>query len=303
MKILVTGGSGLLGQFVVDELLPDHEVGVLDIKPPHRDVLYHDCSILDLDGTVAAVKGYDRIIHLAGIDDGIEVEDYVYFSTNVQGAWNVLHAAELAGISKVVLASSCAAFSIGSDNPPDYLPFDEAHPLRPNEGYSLSKELLERCAASFTRRGLDTICLRPTLILRPAAAPSVVTALNGLGPNEGGQGIETGEPPYPSQHLPSIRTYVTSEDTARAFRMAVTSDLKGHHVFIVSAQDTLGGVNTLDMVAKVYGKTPEVRDGQRYHTRSDASPHNTDLIFDKLGWRAEDDWEAVLKRVRANLSG
>ena len=49
-KVLVTGGSGLLGRFVVDELIGHGDVGVLDIKPPAQNVPYLDSDILDLQG-------------------------------------------------------------------------------------------------------------------------------------------------------------------------------------------------------------------------------------------------------------
>ncbi len=286
--MLVTGGAGLLGEFVVDELLSHgHTVGVLDIKPPRPEVLpvlrYHKCSILDLEATVAAVgAGYDRVIQLAGIDDGIEATEHEFFATNVQGAWNVLYAAELAGVEKVVLASSCRAFELDADNPPEYVPVDERHPLRATHAYSLSKELIERTAANFTRRGsLDTIVLRPTLILRPVKVPEVVTALNQLGED---QGIRTGAPPYNPEWLPTVRTYISSRDAAAAFVAAASSDLCGHHVFIISAPDTLGRVDTLRLMADMYGEDrPRVASEERYAQRPDASVLDSTAITRAIG--------------------
>lgn len=307
MRVLVTGGSGLLGAFVVDDLLSHgHTVGVLDLKLPNQRaqrVRYHECSILDVDAVVDAVAaGYDRVIQLAGIDDGIDATEYSFFSTNVQGAWNVLHACELAGVEKVVLASSCKAFEMDEVNPPQYLPVDELHPLRATQAYSLSKELIERTAASFTRgAGLDTIVLRPTLILRPVKAPEVVTALNLLGED---QGFETGAAPYNPEWLPAVRTYVSSQDAAAAFVAAVTSDLKGHHVFIVSAPDTLGAVDTQQLMEQLYGeRKPRVADEARYEARPDASVLDTSAITRAIGWAPRDDWAAILARVKKAIGG
>eukprot|EP01051_Picozoa_sp_SAG22_P032143 SAG22_NODE_13402_length_408_cov_0.695793_1_plen_101_part_10 len=93
--------------------------------------------------------------------------------------------------------------------------------------------------------------LRPTLILRPVKVPEVVTALNQLGED---QGIRTGAPPYNPEWLPTVRTYISSRDAAAAFVAAASSDLCGHHVFIISAPDTLGRVDTLRLMADMYGE-------------------------------------------------
>ena len=47
-KVVVTGGSGFLGRFVVDEMIHRSDVTVLDIKPPTRNVTYREIDILDL---------------------------------------------------------------------------------------------------------------------------------------------------------------------------------------------------------------------------------------------------------------
>ena len=74
------------------------------------------------------------MIHLAAIDLGIPAEPEAYFGTNVMGTWNTAQAAREAGVGKVVLASSISARGIGemrSDCPPEYLPVDEAHSMKP----------------------------------------------------------------------------------------------------------------------------------------------------------------------------
>jgi nucleoside-diphosphate-sugar epimerase len=68
MKILVTGGSGSVGKYVVDELQrQNHSVGVLDIVPPKPGVWFHNGNVLNLENVAKAVKGYDAVVHIAGI--------------------------------------------------------------------------------------------------------------------------------------------------------------------------------------------------------------------------------------------
>ena len=245
-KVLVTGGSGLLGRFVVDALRVDHTVEVLDVKPPAQDVAYHQADMRDLDAVRHAIAGHDRIVHLAGIDDGVDVSDHTYVSVNVQGTWNLLHAAEeQGGVNKIVIASSTAATGLDASAPPQYLPIDEAHPQTPKRTYDLTKQLIERTAESFARRGgiAPIICLRPTLIVRPEKAPEILAELATLSPGEGHPGVTIDAPIYGG--LPMLRTYVTSRDAAAAFRAALLANTKPYATFLIAARDTLGRVNAL----------------------------------------------------------
>ena len=93
-RVLVTGGGGLLGTHVVAAMTPDHAVEVLDLRRPAADVMFRPVDLRDLDAVRSAVRGHDRVIHLAGIDDGTEVPDHRYMEVNVQGTWNLLQACE-----------------------------------------------------------------------------------------------------------------------------------------------------------------------------------------------------------------
>ena len=169
-RIAVTGGSGRLGRFVVEELSRHAEVTVLDIAPGPVSVRHITIDILDLEGVYRALEGQDAVVHLAAIDDAVAATPKRYFETNVEGSFNLLQAAHERGIAKVALASSVSAYGLGADNPdhpPRYFPIDEAHPLNPIGAYGLSKKVGEVVARSFASRGVTKIaCLRPTLIIR-----------------------------------------------------------------------------------------------------------------------------------------
>ncbi len=294
-RVIVTGGSGLLGHFVVDELTGGCAVSVLDIAAPSQDVPYFETDILDPEGLRAALAGQEAAIHLAGFDDGKAPRDRGYFETNVQGAWNVFHAAEEAGLRKLVVASSSAAYGLGYDRMPDYLPVDEAHPLHTTGAYGHSKEAIETMARYFVRRGrLDIVCLRPTLILRPEREAAILAQLALPDPDspppEGAPGAD-GESPYGA--LSANRSYVRSRDTARCFRMALDHDGTGYDVFNVSAADSIGRVDTLERLAAVYGELPEVRDPALYADDPHAGVLGIRRARDVLGWEPEGDWTSL----------
>ncbi len=299
-RVIVTGGSGLLGRFVVDQLTDVCAPSVLDLKAPSQDVPYFETDILDLGSVRAALAGQDAMIHLAGIDDGNAEADKDYFETNVQGAWNVLHAAEEAGLRKVVIASSSAAYGIERDRMPDYLPVDEGHPLCTTGTYGLSKEAIETVARHFVRRGrLDIVCLRPTLIVRPEREAAILAQLDLADPDGDSPDRAPGTGgPVPYGALSATRTYVRSKDAARCFRMALDHDRAGFDVFNVSAVDSIGRAETLKRLEAIYGRLPEVRDPALYARDPYASVLDVSRTRGELGWAPEGDWNSVVAEHR-----
>ncbi len=300
-KVVVTGGSGLLGRFVVDALRDRCDVTVLDIKPSSRKVAYRHTDILDLEALSATIAGHDAVVHLAGIDDGNDFPDEVYFRTNVQGTWNLLHAAERAGVGKIVVASSTAVYGLGHDGMPDYLPIDEGHPQRPKATYSLTKQLIEVACRSFVARGsLAITCLRPTFIVRPEREAAILAQLDLEDPESdppAGATGDDGEAPYGA--LSVLRGYVRSEDTARCFRLALDYDGEPFDAFNVAAVDGIGHEPLLPRLERAYGRLPDIRDPARYQSSPTASVFASDRARERLGWEPRGDWNSIVDEQRS----
>jgi UDP-glucose 4-epimerase len=172
MRILVTGGSGLVGRYVVDELAKDNTVDVLDIKTPQRpDLTYIRADVLDLSALKKTVSVYDAVVHLAGIPHPLNNPADEVFRVNSIGTFNMLEACAVNGIKKFVLMSSEStlgfAFAL-TRMVPLYFPIDEQHPLRPEDPYGLSKVTCELLCEGYSRRfGMSTVCLRAPWIWVP----------------------------------------------------------------------------------------------------------------------------------------
>lgn len=301
-RVLVTGGSGLLGRFVVDELTFHARVAVLDIAPPRQPVEHFETDILDLDGVRRAVAGHDAVVHLAGIDDGSDFPDHDYFRTNVQGTWNLLHAAEAAGVRKVVVASSTAVYGVGRQRMPDYLPVDERHPQRPTATYSLTKQLMEVECMSFVARGkLAVVCLRATLIVRPEREAAILAQLDLDHPDEDpppGIAGADGEAPYGA--LSPLRGYVRSVDAARCFGLALDYADEPFDVFNVAAADGIGREPTLTRMERAYGRVPDIRDPAFFDRDPVASIFDCSRARDRLGWEPRGDWDSIVAQHRTD---
>jgi nucleoside-diphosphate-sugar epimerase len=286
-NVVVTGGAGRLGTYVVDRLRNKCSVTVLDVKPlsgPQADGLRQiQSSITDYAAMRAAFEGQDAVIHLAAIPNPRSAPADVTFNTNVQGAWAVLQAAEDAGVKRVVVASSDSVFGL-SYNPPDwppkYLPVDEDHPVRPTEFYSLSKQVTEVIAQSYAhRRKLEVLAIRPVHIVFPPEYPE----------------LEARGSDVQNYHF---WAYVSPEDVAQGFDLALRSSYKGYEVFLISAADGLNARPTLEMARERWATLPEVRRPEIYEKNPFASVIDTTRARDRLGYEPTSDWRKMIASLQ-----
>ncbi|MDH3667813.1 MAG: NAD(P)-dependent oxidoreductase [Paracoccaceae bacterium] len=286
-RVLVTGGSGRLGRFVVAEMLQHAEVTVLDIVPPADGAAHVPADIRDFDALCDAARGHDAVIHLAGLDSGVPASEHDYFHVNVQGTWNILAAAEAAGIGRVAVCSSIAAYGLEDlpwERQPDRLPFDESHPLRPCVAYELSKQVVEDVASSFARRARMTVpCLRPAWIIFPDRVADFDRRAREA----------DGALPRPADHLPPPphRAYVRPDDTARAFWLALTADLEPCEAFNIGASDTMSPAPSLEVMARVYGREIPVADESAFAANRRAAVFGNLRARTRLGWQPTGDWQ------------
>lgn len=157
-RVFVTGANGLLGSWLTGRLL-DHgaQVTVLRREPQPRSALRLSgdearCEVVDGDLTDAALlettigTGFDAVIHLAAqaIVGMARQSPRSTFEINVAGTWNVLEACRLAGVGRVVVASSDKAYG-----PSEVLPYTEDLALRAQYPYDASKAAADLIARSY----------------------------------------------------------------------------------------------------------------------------------------------------------
>lgn len=169
MNILVTGGAGFIGSHLVRKLLElGHEVTVLDnLSTGAREHLPVDGFIFwKLDDRTKEARErimaghFDVIVHLAAqtmVDASIR-DPYFDASENVMGTVNVLEAARLSGVKRVIFASTAAAYG---NVEATLLPLREDLPLEPLSFYGLTKVMVEHYLALYhALYGLDYVVLR-----------------------------------------------------------------------------------------------------------------------------------------------
>lgn len=167
MKVLVTGGTGIVGKSAVDRLLR----GGWDVRVVGRregvevpGAEYAVCDVTRFEAVREQVRGCDAVVHLAALARPTIAPAPEVFGANVRGTFNVFEAAAAEGIRRVVQASSINAFGCAwslVDLRVEYLPIDEEHPTYTTDPYSFSKNVIEQIGDYYHRRdGIDSVALR-----------------------------------------------------------------------------------------------------------------------------------------------
>jgi nucleoside-diphosphate-sugar epimerase len=246
-RILVTGGFGRSGRWIVDRLASDgHEVLAVDQRTSpvnHPAVDGRQADLTDKGDVYDLIHEFqpDDVVHWGAIPDPLDHAGGHVFENNVMGAYNVLDAAGRVG-ADVVWASSESAYGLpfAEETPlPDYLPIDEDHPMRPEDPYGTSKVVGEEVAKMVTRRdGVDVASIRPSWIQYPGEY-----LCKGNDPSEHGDG--------------NLWSYVDVRDIVDSVVAALDADLGGHEPFLIAAAENWAGRPTVDLVEDWFGEVPE----------------------------------------------
>jgi dihydroflavonol-4-reductase len=173
MKTLVTGGTGFVGANVVRTLLQrGTEVRALvrprsDMRNLDRlDVELVTGDLRDRVSLGAALKGCDTLYHVAAMYALWTQNRQEVYDTNVTGTVNMLEAAGMAGVQKIVYTSSVATIGL----PKDGTPGTEEVPLQPEDmvsDYKRSKYLAEQEVLKYAQRGLPVVIVNPSFPVGP----------------------------------------------------------------------------------------------------------------------------------------
>jgi nucleoside-diphosphate-sugar epimerase len=267
MRVVVTGGSGRLGQFVLREFFTHaHQVSSLDAVQPR------ECPCptyaVDLDKFDLLADHFDKadaVVHLARIrfpytETGFDAATQKWRFTDISGdakrfnqnlaiTNNVLAAAQAARVKKIVCGSSLAVYGLyypATELLPDYLPVDEAHPLRPQDPYGLTKLVGEKlCDALCQKAGMNIASLRFSGIYTEAHRKMLLERKND--PLMRGTG--------------ALWSYIDARDAARACRLALEADLSGHQIFNIAAPENLVAGSALELVNRYLPRVTDLRNG------------------------------------------
>lgn len=284
--VAVAGGSGKIGSEILT-VLDDRGYRTVNLDRHRTDDRRADefvrVDLLDAGETASAFSQWDvdAAIHVGTVTSPNHDPGHVTFESNAMSTYNVLEAAEQAGLAAVCVASSVNAHGwTFQDEPPeiDYLPIDEDHRVSPRDPYGLGKHVMEVTADGFGRRD---------------GSPRTIASLRYSGACDDAYFRELAERDLTMADLeerydpgdnPGFR-YLHVRDAALLAVLAVEADYEGHETFWAVAPDSTVDVPTEDLVAAFYPET---------ELRTPLS--GTDGLFDVtkardlLGWEPARSW-------------
>jgi len=166
-KILVTGGAGYIGSFMVRELQnKGFEVVILDnLSQGHKGAIKDfRLEVIDLVkekeklDTLFTSEKFDGVVHMAGfIQMGESYRDPAkYYKNNVYGFMNLLDSMQKGGVNKIIISSSAGVYGN-----PVKLPIEESDPKNPLNPYGETKYILERMLEDYDAAyGMKFISIR-----------------------------------------------------------------------------------------------------------------------------------------------
>jgi len=230
--VLVTGGAGFIGSHTVDLLLAqNYSVRVLDnfsngsrnnLPSESGKLQIIEGDVTNIQDVTQAMHGVDQCVHLAAQVSVVSSVEDASFSAqqNILGFVNIIEAMRKQNISRLVYASSAAAYG----NPVE-LPLNENSTLTPESPYGLEKKINEQYAELFLNlHQLSSCGMRYFNVYGPRQDPKspyagvIALFVERIKSKQGltifGDGLQT-------------RDFIFVHDVARANLAALQSDFNG----------------------------------------------------------------------------
>lgn len=279
-KIVITGGSGLLGPSVVEEFV-NHGYDVLNVdrqlpENPLCETITADLT--NLGEVYDVLAGADAVVHLAAIPRAFMFPTDVTFRNNTMSTFNILEAAATLGIKKAVITSSESSYGIvfaKNGLEPQYVPVDEDHPRLPEDSYGLSKIVNEQTAEMIhNRSGMQVVSLRIGNVIAPHMYKNFPDFID-----------------KPEIRKNILWSYIDARDAASAYRLAVEKDDLGVVALNVAADDSSMDIKSEELMKTSF---PNVTDFREPLTGYESLLSNN-KAKEVLGWQPVHAWRDHVK--------
>ena len=263
MHYLVTGGAGFIGSHLVSALLKDgHQVSIFDdfndyydpaIKRQNIASVINDIQVIEGDIRDAvlvertfAKNNFDTIVHLAaraGVRPSIS-DPKLYFTTNIDGTFNLLDACRYHGVNHFVFASSSSVYGVNKK-----VPFAETDLIeRTISPYAATKLSCEQICSNYSNLfDIRTACLRFFTVYGPRQRPDLAIA-------KFTKMIKEGHPIDKYGDGSTARDYTYVDDIISGVQAAIQYDQKDFDIFNLGGSATTTLAELIEMIENAIGK-------------------------------------------------
>ncbi len=311
-KILVTGGAGYIGSFIVrglkdsgfepfivDNLSSGHKTSVSEFPVINIDLVADKAKLLKL----FKKEKFIGVIHMASfIQMGESFRDpSKYFNNNLISAINLLDVMVASGTKFIVFSSSAGVYGN-----PDRLPIKEDFPKNPLNPYGETKLMIEKILHWYDLAyGLKFVAIR----YFNAAGASLDGSIGEDHPNEShliplilksaieGNSFTVFGDDYKTSDGSCVRDYVHVLDLASAHTKALGNLITGVHSNYYNAGAGRGYSNfeIIETIKKVTNLPIEIKIGQRREGDADSLYASIDKIKKDLDWEPKYAIEEIVK--------
>lgn len=307
-SIVVTGGAGLIGSTTIDVLLHHYDprrIIVFDnfsrgsranletaLRDPRVSVVEGD--VRDRDALAGVLGGADAVIHMAALRiTACAAEPREAFDVMCAGTFNVVEAAQRAGVRKVVAASTASIYGMAERFPTT----EDHHPYGNRTWYGASKVMLEGLLRSFNDMyGLPYVALRyfnvygPRMDIHGKYTEVLIRWMERL---------DAGQPPLILGDGRQTMDFIYVEDIARANALALASDVSDDVFNVATGTET-----SLNELAAALSRIMGVDVAPEYGPERKVNPvprrlASTEKAERMLGFRAAVPLEEGLTRLVA----
>ncbi len=265
MNFLVTGGAGFIGSHVCERLLhAGHSVWAFDdlngfyspalkqdnirslqaLAKPFTFVQDDLTNRAAVDEVFASAK-FDQVIHLAaraGVRPSLQ-DPALYQRVNTEGTVNLLEAARLSGVSKIIIASSSSVYGVNAK-----VPFSESDPIfSAISPYAASKLACEALGHVYHHvYGMDVVMLRFFTVYGPRQRPDLAI-------HKFARLITDGKPIPVFGDGSTARDYTYVSDTVDGVLACTTREF-GYQIFNLGESQTVTLSYLIELLEKALGK-------------------------------------------------
>lgn len=286
MRVLVTGGTGIVGRYVVKDLLAaGHAVTNIGRSAGPRTYLDAAAEIqfrhVQADLTEAgevyqilAKHEIEAVIHMGAWANAGMVAPSRTYGDNTLGTFNIFQACADLGVRKVIWGSSCQVYGF-ERFPPLYVPIDEEHPCRPVNPYGLSKVCSEQAANYFSSIfGITIVSLR---ILGVRTPEQLGPEIDRLAAN-------------PAAGSPLLWSRGDARDCATACRLALEREDVASGVYNITGNVVLADP-TMTLIERYFGADTEIREP----IPGNASPLSCEKAANAFGYKPTFQWSETCR--------
>jgi UDP-glucuronate 4-epimerase len=263
MHYLITGGAGFIGSTLTERMLREgHQVTIIDDFNTYYDPEIKQQNIANVRADITLVKGdirdailvertfakgkFDQVIHIAaraGVRPSIQ-DPKLYFTTNIDGTFNLLDACRYHEVPRFSFASSSSVYGINKK-----VPFAEADPIeRTISPYAATKLAGEQICSNYAHLfGIHCQCLRFFTVYGPRQRPDLAIS-------KFTKRILAGEPIQQYGDGSTARDYTYIEDIINGIVAASKYDQKSFDIFNLGGSATTTLSELIALIENATGK-------------------------------------------------